>query len=371
MTQTPPPQKETSLIIKDPTVLTPRYEPDRVLGRTDEIREIRFYLDYLHKNTLPPHLLIVGSPGSGKTLTIKHISKEYTQNETASITYVQATRSPFITMRMLASQFSIKVPIRGISTFDIWLMIQDQMTREQAIIIDEINVLLSNDEGRELINDMVRDERVCVIGVTNNITIKEFIENQNLYSAFKPRVIEFAKYDANELREILTYWAELAFYPGALSEGVIPLIAALVARTNGDARYAIDLLARSAEVCIKREGLHVLEEHVREAEKVVFLDLKVGAIKQLTFVQKQLLKLVVNSKTHVFTDIYNEYVDASVGENEKPLTRRMISYHISELKKAMLVEIGIEGRGFRNGVGSLVYPTIDKSVIEELDALEK
>jgi Cdc6-like AAA superfamily ATPase len=61
-------------------------------------------------------------------------------------------------------------------------------------------VLLSNDEGRDLINDMVRDERVCVIGVTNNITIKELIENQTLYSAFKPRVIEFAKYDANELR---------------------------------------------------------------------------------------------------------------------------------------------------------------------------
>lgn len=37
----------------------------------------------------------------------------------------------------------------------------------------------------------------------------------------------------------------------------------------------------------------------------------------------------------------------------------------------MLVEIGIEGRGFRKGVRSLVYPTIDKSVIEELDALEK
>jgi len=114
-----------------------------------------------------------------------------------------------------------------------------------------------------------------------------------------------------------------------------------------------------------------LEEHVREAEKVVFLDLKVGAIKQLTTVQKQLLKLIVNSKTHVFTDIYNEYVNASVGENEKPLTRRMISYHISELKKAMLVEIGREGRGFRKGVGSLVYPTIDKSMIEELDALER
>lgn len=58
------------------------------------------------------------------------------------------------------------------------------MTREQAIIIDEINVLLSNDEGRDPINDMVRDERVCVIGVTNNITITELIENQNLYSAF-------------------------------------------------------------------------------------------------------------------------------------------------------------------------------------------
>jgi len=133
-----------------------------------------FLADY--NRTLPPHLLLVGSPGSGKTLTIKHISKEYAQNEIVTITYVQATRSPFITMRMLASQFSIKVPIRGISTFDIWLMIQDQMAREQAIIIDEINVLLSNDEGRDLINDMVRDERVCVIGDTNNITIKELIE---------------------------------------------------------------------------------------------------------------------------------------------------------------------------------------------------
>jgi cell division control protein 6 len=115
-------------------------------------------------------------------------------------------------------------------------------------------VLLSNDGGRELINDMVRDERVCVIGVTYNITIKEYIENRNLYSALKPRVIEFVKYDPNELKEILTYWAGLAFYPGALSEEVIRLIAALVARTNGDARYAIDLLARSAEVALRKSA---------------------------------------------------------------------------------------------------------------------
>jgi len=371
MTQAPPTasDKEGSLILKDPTVLTPRYEPDRVLRRTDEKREIRFYLDYLRKNALPPHLLIVGSPGSGKTLTIKHISKEYAQNETASITYVQAIRSPFITMRALASQFSIEVPRRGISAFEIWSEIQDQMTREAVIVIDEINVLLSNDGGCELISDMVRDEHVCVIGVTNNIMAKESIENHNLHSVFKPRVIEFAKYDANELKEILTYWAELAFDPGALSDSVLPLVAAFAARTSGDARYAIDLLARSAELCIKKECSQVLEEHVREAEKLVFLDLKMRAINQLTPVQKQILKLAVNSKTHVFPDIYKDYVNA-VRDNKTPLTRRMVSYHITELEKAKLVEIEIKGRGFRNGKVSLVHPMIDKGVIEELDELE-
>ena len=76
----------------------------------------------------------------------------------------------------------------------------------------------------------------------------------------------FPPYDAIQLRDILEYRVEQAFNPNALSDEVIPLCAALAAQRNGDARYALDLLATAADLCGEENRTTVTEEDVRHTK---------------------------------------------------------------------------------------------------------
>jgi cell division control protein 6 len=80
--------------------------------------------------------------------------------------------------------------------------------------------------------------------------------------------VTFPAYDAAQLRDILEYRVEQAFYPDALSDEVILLCAALAAQRNGDARYALDLLSTAANLCEEEGRTTTVDEDVRRAERL-------------------------------------------------------------------------------------------------------
>ncbi len=59
---------------------------------------------------------------------------------------------------------------------------------------------------------------------------------------------------------MLEYRVERASYPSALSDEVIRLCAALAAQRNDDARYALDLLSTTADLCEEEGRTTVTEE---------------------------------------------------------------------------------------------------------------
>ena len=115
--------------------------------------------------------------------------------------------------------------------------------------------------------------RICDTGETSSWQIEPaLITDARDLSSFHPVDVAFAPYDASQLRDILEYRVEQAFYPSALSDEVTPLCAALAAQRNGDARYALDLLSIAADLC--EEGrTTVTEEDVRHAERLAEVSL--------------------------------------------------------------------------------------------------
>src|SRR3989440_5218810 len=97
----------------------------------------------------------------------------------------------------------------------------------------------------------------------------------------------FPPYNADELFDILSERARLAFENGTAEDGVLQLIAALAAQEHGDARRALDLLRVSAELAERQGEEHITEEHVQRAKNKIELDTVIEAVKSLFFFKQK------------------------------------------------------------------------------------
>lgn len=146
----------------------------------------------------------------------------------------------------------------------------EDVTDYVTVILDEVDRIGTRDEllyeiPRSRTNDRVENIRPSVIGISNDIGYKESIQSKT-DSSLRLKEITFKKYDANQLREILSQRAEKAFKNDAYQD-VIGLAAAFARQEGGDARYGIDLLHKAGMKAKKRGDSVVYEEHIREAHE--------------------------------------------------------------------------------------------------------
>jgi cell division control protein 6 len=146
----------------------------------------------------------------------------------------------------------------------------DDVTDYVTVILDEVDRIGTRDEllyeiPRSRTNNRVKNIRPSVIGISNDIGYKESIQSKT-DSSLRLKEITFKKYDANQLREILSQRAEKAFKDEAYQD-VVGLAAAYARQEGGDARYGIDLLHKGGMKAKKREDSVVQETHIREAHE--------------------------------------------------------------------------------------------------------
>jgi len=148
----------------------------------------------------------------------------------------------------------------------VWEMMFDYDIDSFVVILDEIDML----KDENLIRSLSRAEEsgktdgyVSLIGISNKLNYREQLDPRT-DSSFRDQEIVFDPYDANRLRDIL-YSREEAFVDGALSESVIPKIAALAGRDHGDARKAVDTLYEAGRSAEAKNADQVNERHVDEA----------------------------------------------------------------------------------------------------------
>jgi len=172
-------------------------------------------------------------------------------------------------LKTIATDFGIETSNRLINTNEYWTRIEERVKGGIAIIIlDEIDKMLikNRNEVYSLIYKFTRDSNICLIGITNKYDIRQLITDARDQSSYLYADVTFPAYNAIQLRDILEYRVEQAFYPNALNDEVIPLCAALAAQRNGDARYALDLLSTAADLCEEEGRTAVTEDDVRRAE---------------------------------------------------------------------------------------------------------
>ena len=334
------------------------------------------------------NVFIYGKTGTGKTAVTKYVLNKlsFKANQLGAaieVCYVNCrlAGTEYRVLSSLCDALDVKVPFTGLAVGEVFDRFKgglDQQRKIFIVVLDEIDALIKARGDTLLyeltrINETLRHGRISIIGISNDLRFKEFLDPRVLSSLSEEEIV-FKPYDAAELQDILLKRAQMAFFEGSLLDSAVALCAALAAAEHGDARRALDLLRVAGELA-EREGVNcVSEEHVREAEKRVEHDRIFEVLENLPLHSKLVLcSVYLLGKTKlsytITGDIYGIYCELCDQSGLSPLTQRRVSGLISELDmigllNARVVSMGRHGRTkkIRLGIGrSLVRNVFNNS----------
>ena len=352
-------------LFKDREVLRHDYLPEKLPHREEQIQLLGETVAPVLRDARCSNIFIYGKTGTGKTAVTKYVLSHL---ETKAKEYGAPVKFCYINCRMIGSEYRIfanlsqnigmPIPFTGLSVGEVFDRFRTGLDASRTIfivVLDEVDALIK-DRGDGLlyeltrINETLRKSKVSIIGISNDLRLKEFLDPR-VFSSLSEEEMVFRPYDASELRNILLERSKLSFHDGALSEAALSICSALAAAEHGDARRALDLLRVAGEVAERQGAPMITEEHVREAEKHIEHNRVVEALQNLTLHSKLVLLSVyhLNKSSATTGEIYDVYNELCGELGAGLLTQRRLGTLVNELDamgllNAKVVSMGRYGR---------------------------
>ncbi len=370
-------------VFRDRNVLRHDYLPERLPHREEQISRLGETMAPVLKGARCSNIFVYGKTGTGKTAVTKYVlnrleAKARKINAPVGFCYVNCrlAGTEYRVFYSLCQSVQLHVPFTGLSlgeVFDRFRKGLDKLKTIFIIALDEVDALVKTRSDILLyeltrINETLFHSKVSIIGISNDLKLKEFLDPRVLSSLSEEEIV-FRPYNAHELKNILSERAQMAFHEGVLSEGALSLCAALAAAEHGDARRALDLLRVAGEVA-ERTGVNVVKEnHVREAEKLIEHNRVVEALANLTLHSKlvilSVLQLVrANGYRAVTGEIYEVYNELCGELAITPLTQRRLSTLVNELDALGLLNVQVVSMG-RYGRTKKIRLEVTRTLIRE------
>jgi cell division control protein 6 len=376
-------------------ILRPSYIPGDLPHRQGQINQLAQITVTALKGERPSNVLIFGKTGTGKTAVVKYLGNEIKKADSESnrVTFLymncEVVDTQYGVLQNIGNQFiqdfEDRIPFTGWSTERVYNILRekvDDQNRVIIIVLDEIDKLVYKSGDDVLyhlskINDDLKNARVSVIGISNDLKFTEFLDPR-VKSRLGEEKLVFPPYNAEQLQDILHQRASLAFDEGVLEGGVIPLCAALAAQEHGDARRALDLLRIAAEIAERGNEDHINEAHVYKAKNKIELDCVTEAVKTLPTQSKLVLLGILiheekNNGRLTTGDVYETYRDLCKVVGLACLTQRRVTDLISELDMLGIIHARVKsfGRGGRTKEIEAAVPLAEtRRTLEEDEILQ-
>lgn len=381
-------------IFKDNRVFEKSWIPKNILHRDDEIKEMADNLAHALRGDRAEDMMLYGKRGVGKTLVTKYVISELNRATEQVKTYyisLREKKTRYAAWReigrvVIGKETTIKDT--GAITnqvFDALCLLEQQSI---ILVIDEVNEV---EEGYDnLLYFLLRPHEVApkiatkkmsCIFITNDLkfpTQPPYGLSEGTLSSFKCMdKFVYPPYNAPQLRDILSDRAREGLIDGAYDETVIPMCAAYAAQENGDAREAIKILAKAAELASRNGAGKITETDVKKARDGVEFDGMTKVLNTLPTHQKTLALACIRdyksqtkedpqkgrSKT---TTVYIEYKGMCKTIGIEPLGYRRIADFLGELETMGFIAVDtVYSRGRSNKITVLVPLDTERVLTED------
>lgn len=374
-------KNDDNTVFKAKNYLNHRFLPDKLPHREEQIKQIaRYWVEALNDIT-PPDITLYGKTGTGKTAAanfaknqLKEAAKEYEDSMVDIKTaYIRCTdyTTEYQVIARLCQILGYDVPYRGWTKAEVVNAFRNIFKKPSfgkeimlIVILDEIDILLKKD-GDGILYTLTRTDNVAILSISNFIDFKQFI-TPRAKSSFRDREIVFPPYGAEQLVDILQDRAKLSFKEGALDDDVIPLCAALAAKEEGDARYALDLLRTSGELADNREQGVVKSSNVREAKDKIEHSKVKEIIETLPSQQLRVLESVLyltkQNEEISSGKLFDVYKSLAKGDS---VSYRRIFDFVNELELLGLISTNTVSRGRGKGRTNIIELQCEEELLEE------
>jgi len=385
--------KKSFFLDKKP--LQSSHTPETIPHRDKEIKQIANILAPILKLQKPSNIFIYGKTGTGKTLTIKYITKTLlettnTKNVPLKVVYLncklkRAADTEYRLIAQITREFGKAIPPTGLPTDEVYRLftnVVEKQNQTTLLILDEIDQLIKKTGDDVLynltrMNEELKNSQISLIGVSNDLQFAEHLDPR-VRSSLSEEEIVFPPYNALQIQDILKQRANKAFKEGSLEQGVIEKCSAYAAREHGDSRRALELLRVAGEIAERNDCDKVGLKHVDEADKKIENDKIFNIVKaqpkQFQTTLYAILSLEQETKGFVFTgEVYELYKQLCFKTSLTPLTQRRVSDILAEFDMLGMINTRVisKGRYGRTREISLAIPSsslpqIKKTLEEEL-----
>lgn len=301
------------------------YVPDEPLLREESTRLIDALLRF-DITGIPTHQVVIGSRGSGKTLTLAYLQRVIPPETSLEILYANCRHHN--TSFKIFSHL-LHGAAAGASLAELYERFVARCGTRTVVVLDEVDLMSPKDPRREIAYLLSRSTKPFLIVMLSNSphVVKQL--DAATRSSLQPEPLHFRNYNANQIQTILRDRARRGLRQW--NDGHLAEIAALTVRqTNADARVAIKTLWYLA--CGQAADVATCFEQARR-------DIVIDVIHDLSDHNLLILWAAATSPVDLAKPIYERYCRASQAQRTKPFSYVYFYANLSYLQSLGLVAL--------------------------------
>ncbi|MFH2020430.1 MAG: AAA family ATPase [archaeon] len=314
--------KNSESLFMDSVALDYDFLPKMIPYREPEQKHIAMCIKPLFANRSGKNVLLHGSPGVGKTAAIRHLFKEL-EEQTDEIfpiyinTWQKNTTYKIVIEICEALNYKFT---HNKKTEELFNIIQKDLNKKSVVLcFDEIDKVEDLDFLYMILEQIYRK---TIIMITN---YKEWAINldERIKSRLNLEMLEFKKYNAFEIRGILSERLKFAFVPNVWEPAAFSLVAKKTAEI-GDVRTGLYLLKEAGNIAEDRASKRIEVKDVEIAvEKISELKVKDSA--ELKEDEQLVLKIVKENTGKKIGELFDIY-KSNNGEGVYKTFQRKIDF---------------------------------------------
>lgn len=326
-------------------------------------------------NSEPENLFLRGPSGTGKTLCTKYWYNESVGHYDSSHKFIyincKSASSIYSVMKKIIRKVTgDRGKIKNQKSMEYYMnKLAEGKFKTYVVILDEIDKILGGRRvvsGDDLLYELTRSKEleytsngqsISVVAISNKVDVKEKL-CEGTQSSFGSLFLSFRPYNKEQLYEILLDRAKKGLkeekYPseGVGLEDISDSIADYVAKLDGDARTAIDILRHSAIVAKRKEREYLTLEDIDEAKYLVQKNEVLDDLRKMPDIARLVyLSLLVVSENHKGTrtnikKAYRQLIDEK-GIPLQVISKKQIGRYLDQMENRNLLDkaVDINSRG--------------------------